>query len=93
MSRKKRESYCSMTKQQFLDPATGAFKRLDNTAWYIKNREDKPCYFLNMNTKFQQMPDACFKATTERSPEIDVEVIQKDIDKFMEEQHVQKNRG
>ena len=46
-----------------------------------------------MHTKFQQMPDACFKATTERSPEIDVEVIQKDIDKFMEEQHVQKNRG
>jgi hypothetical protein len=37
-----------------------------------------------MHTKFQQMPDACFKATTEGSPEINVEVIQNDIKQFME---------
>ncbi len=83
--RKKRESYCSMSKEQFLDQATGPFKRLDNTAWYIKKRVDKPSYFLNMHTKFQEMPPACFKATTERTPGINVEVIQKDIAKFMEE--------
>ena len=54
-----------MSKEQFLDPSTGPFKRLDDTAWYIKNRDGKPCYFLNMHTKYQQMPDACFKATAE----------------------------
>ena len=25
-----------MTKESFLDPGTGPYKRLDNTAWYIK---------------------------------------------------------
>ena len=88
MSRKKRESYCSMTKEQFLNPETGNFRRLDNTAWYIKKRNDKPCYFLNMHTKFQQMPDACFKATAERSPEINVEVIEQEIKQFLEEDYV-----
>ena len=85
--RKKRESYCSMSKEQFLDRATGPFKRLDNTAWYIKKRGEKPSYFLNMHTKFQEMPPACFKATTEGTPGINVEVIQKDIAKFMEDQN------
>ena len=88
--RKKRESYCSMSKEQFLDPSTGPFKRLDDTAWYIKNRDGKPCYFLNMHTKYQQMPDACFKATAERSPDIDVNIINKDIAKFMEDQNEKK---
>mgnify|MGYP003149021767 FL=1 len=83
--RKKKESDCSMSKEQFLNPATGPFKRLDNTAWYIKKRGEKPSYFLNMHTKFQEMPTACFKATTERTPGINVEVIQQDIAKFMEE--------
>ena len=89
--RKKRESYCSMSKEQFLDPSTGPFKRLDDTAWYIKDRDGKPCYFLNMHTKYQQMPDACFKATAERSPDIDVNVINKDIAKFMEDQNEKKH--
>ena len=84
MSRKKRVSYCSMSQQQFLDPTTGLYKRLDNTAWYIKKRDNKPCYFLNMQTKFQQMSDDCFKATTEGTPEINVGVIQKEITQFME---------
>ena len=83
--RKKRESYCSMSKEQFLNPETGAFKRLDNTAWYIKKRVEKPSYFLNMHTKFQEMPPACFKATIEGTPDINVEVIKKDIAAFMEE--------
>jgi|TARA_X000000950_G_C13551749_1_gene511836 hypothetical protein len=88
MVRKKRESYCSMSKEQFLDPNTGAYKRLDNTSWYIKNKKGSIGYFLNMHTKFQQMPDACFKATTDRSPEIDTSIIQKDIDRFLEDQNV-----
>ena len=33
-----------MSKEQFLDPSTGSYKRLDDTAWYIKNRDGKPCY-------------------------------------------------
>ena len=81
---RKRNSFCSMTKEQFLNPATGPFRRLDNTAWYIKKRDNKNCFFLNMQSKFQQMPDACFKATTEGSPDIDVEVINQDFAKFME---------
>ena len=89
--RKKRESYCSMSKEQFLDPSTGSYKRLVDTAWYIKNRDGKPCYFLNMHTKYQQMPDACFKATAERSPDIDVNVINRDIAKFMEDQNEKKH--
>ena len=68
-----------MTSDAFLDTKTGPFKRLDNTAWYIKKRDNKNCYFLNMHTKFQQMPDACFKATIEGTPEINVEVIKQDI--------------
>jgi len=84
MSKKKRNSYCSMTKEQFLDPETGQFKRLDGSAWYIKNKNNEPCYFLNMHTKFQQMPKACFEATAAASPLLDVDVIKKDIAKFME---------
>ena len=37
-----------------------------------------------MHTKFQQMPDACFKSTTEGSPEINVEIINKEVKQFME---------
>ena len=91
MVRKKRESYCSMSKEQFLDPNTGAYKRLDNTSWYIKNKKGSIGYFLNMHTKFQQMPDACFKATAERSPDIEVNVINRDIAKFMEDQNEKKH--
>ena len=88
--RKKRESYCSMSKEQFLDPSTGSYKRLDDTAWYIKNKQGSIQYYLNMHTKFQQMPTACFKATTEGNPGIDVGIIKKDIAKFMEDQNDKK---
>ena len=71
------------TKEQFLDPETGQFKRLDGSVWYIKNKITT-CYFLNMHTKFQQMPKACFEATAAASPLLDVDVIKKDIAKFME---------
>jgi hypothetical protein len=87
MSRKNRESYCSMSNQQFLDPATGNFKRLDSTAWYIKDRNKKPCFFINMHTKFQQMPKACFELTTERTPGVDVAAIKKDVAEFMEKNY------
>ena len=82
--RKNRESYCSFEPQQFLDPTTGLYQRLDNTAWYLKKRNGKVGYFLNMHTKFQQMPDACFKATAERTAELNVPAIQSQIKDFME---------
>ena len=88
--RKKKRELLLYDKESFLDPETGPYKRLDNTAWYIKNKQGSIQYYLNMHTKFQQMPTACFKATTEGSPGIDVGVIQKDIAKFMEDQNDKK---
>ena len=85
--RKKRESYCSFEPQKFFDPTTGIYQRLDNTAWYMKKRDGKVGYFLHMHTKFQQMPDACFKATAERTAELNVPAIQTQIKEFMEVTH------
>jgi len=82
--RKKRESYCSMSKEAFLNPETGHYRRLDNTAWYIKKKDNKACYFLNMQSKFQQMPDACFKITAEKIPSIDFKLIKNEIKQFLE---------
>ena len=86
--RKKRESFCSMSTASFLNPATGPFKRLDNTAWYLKITKQKPCYFLNMKTKFQQMPEACFETTAKNRPEINFEDIKKEINEFVEANYV-----
>ena len=43
-----------------------------------------------MDSKFQQMPDACFKATTEGSKMLDIGVIKSEIKQFMEAANVQK---
>jgi len=88
MSRKKRESYISYDKETFLNEKTGPVQRLDNTAWYLKKKmtnNKEVGYFLNMHTKFQQMPDTCFAATAERTPELNVPAIKTQIAKFMEE--------
>jgi len=67
MSRKPRESYVSMSKTTFLNDKTGPFKRLDNSSWWIKKKKDGSVgYFVDMHTKFQQLPNACFKATCEK---------------------------
>tara|TARA_B100000902_G_C27240997_1_gene879972 strand:+ start:1222 stop:1503 length:282 start_codon:yes stop_codon:yes gene_type:complete len=87
MSRKKRESYISYNKETFLNTKTGAFQRLDNTAWYLKKKktnDGEVGYFLNLHTKFQQMPNACFAATAEKTPELNVPAIKDQIKKFME---------
>ena len=73
--RKKRESYISYD------------QRLDNTAWYLKKKntnDGEVGYFLNLHTKFQQMPDACFAATAERTPELNIPAIKDQIKEFME---------
>ena len=85
MSRKQRESYCSMSKTTFLNDKTGPFKRLDNSSWWIKKKKDGSVgYFVDMHSKFQQLPNACFKATCESSKVLDVELIKSDVKKFME---------
>ena len=82
--RKKRESYVCIDKQAFLNRETGAYQRLDNTAWYLKKRDGKVGYFINMHTKYQQMPDACFEATAERTPELNVPAVKLQIQNFLE---------
>tara|TARA_B100001250_G_scaffold125452_1_gene106657 strand:- start:927 stop:1202 length:276 start_codon:yes stop_codon:yes gene_type:complete len=85
MSRKQRESYVSMSKTTFLNDKTGPFKRLDNSSWWIKKKKDGSVgYFVDMHTKFQQLPNACFQATCESSKVLDVELIKSDVKKFME---------
>ena len=85
MSRKPRESYCSMSKTTFLNEKTGQYKRLDNSSWWIKKKKDASVgYFVDMHTKFQQLPNACFQATCESSKVLDVELIKSDVKKFME---------
>ncbi len=85
--RKKRECYISYDKETFLNEETGPVQRLDNTAWYLKKKmtnNGEVGYFLNMHTKFQEMPNACFAATAERTPELNVPEIKTQIAKFME---------
>jgi len=85
--RKKRESYISYDKETFLNEKTGPVQRLDNTAWYLKKKmtnNNEVGYFLNMHTKFQEMPNACFAATAERTPELNMPEIKTQIAKFME---------
>ena len=85
MSRKVRESYCSMSKDIFLNEKTGPYKRLDNSSWWIKKKIDGSVgYFVDMQSKFQQLPNACFKATCESSKMLDVELIKSDVKQFME---------
>jgi hypothetical protein len=85
--RKKRESYISYDKETFLNEKTGPVQRLDSTAWYLKKKmtnNGEVGYFLNMHTKFQEMPNACFAATAERTPELNMPEIKTQIAKFME---------
>jgi|TARA_Y100000034_G_scaffold1847_1_gene2355 hypothetical protein len=70
---------------KFFDPTTGAFCRLDNTPWHLKNVEGKPGYFLQMDMTMQELPEAAFKATAARSKTYDFSNVQKQIDSFMKE--------
>ena len=48
------------------------------------NNDGEVGFFLNMHTKFQQMPNTCFAATAERTPELNVPAIKTQIKEFME---------
>ena len=85
MNRKKRESYLSMSKDTFLNEATGPYLRLDSTAWYLKKFKNKKVgFFLNMSSKYQQMPNSCFEATAAKIPDLNIPIVQEQIKNFME---------
>ena len=75
----------SMPINKFFDPTTGAFCRLDNTPWHLKNIEGEPGYFLQMDMTMQELPAAAFKATAARSREYNFSNVQKQIDSFIKE--------
>jgi len=86
---RKRDAYNSLSPRQFLDPTTGQYRQLNNSSWFMKKKPDgKIGYYLNMDTKFQQMPNACFKATTEGSKMLDLSIIKSEIKQFMEATNV-----
>ena len=77
-----RNSYSSMMSSKFLDKATGEFKQLKQTPWFLKMKNGRPGYFLKMDDKFQQMPDDCFKATAERTSTYDLSDVEAQIENF-----------
>ena len=80
-----RNSYSSMMSSKFLDKATGEFKQLNQTPWFLKMKNGRPGYFLKMDDKFQQMPEDCFKATAARSATFDLSNVETQIEDFFAE--------
>ena len=80
-----RNSYSSMMSSKFLDKATGEFKQLNHTPWFLKMKNGRPGYFLKMDNKFQQMPEDCFKATAARSATFDLSNVETQIEDFFAE--------
>ncbi len=86
MTRKNNRRRCrSYPVRKFTDPTTGAFCRINNTPWYLKNLDHIPGYFLQMDDQMREMTEDCFKATAARSSEFDFTGGQKQIDQFMQE--------
>ena len=81
-SRKRCRSYPI---EKFTDPTTGAFCRLNDSPWFLKNLNNEPGYFLQMDDQMREMSEACFKATAARTREYDFSEVQTQIDKFMKE--------
>ena len=77
-----RNSYSSMPINAFLNEKTGNFKQLNKSPWFLKMKDGKPGYFLKMELKFQQMPEACFKATTARSSTLSLKDADGQIEDF-----------
>tara|TARA_Y100000004_G_scaffold196888_1_gene268568 strand:+ start:200 stop:499 length:300 start_codon:yes stop_codon:yes gene_type:complete len=89
--RRVRNSLHTINRVNFFNPETGVYTKISSTAWYLKIRNQQPCFYLDLNTKFQQMPKACFEATLQRS-DVNPIAVQTEINKFMEDNNViQKN--
>jgi|TARA_R100000656_G_scaffold42068_1_gene34948 hypothetical protein len=82
---KNRRRCRSIPINNFFDPTTGKFIRLNETPWHLKNVEGQPGYFLKMDMKMQELPEAAFKATAARSKTYDFSDVQKQIDSFLKE--------
>jgi len=72
----------SMINTTFLDKTTGAYEQINKTPWYLKISNGRPGYFLKMDDKFQQMPEACFRATAARSQTFNLEGVEVQIENF-----------
>ena len=72
----------SIMNTTFLDKTTGAYERINETPWYLKVRDGTPGYFLKMDDKFQQMPEACFRATAARSATFNLAGVEDQIENF-----------
>ena len=72
----------SIMNTTFLDKTTGAFEQINETPWFLKVRNGTPGYFLKMDDKFQQMPEACFRATVARSATFNLEGVEGQIENF-----------
>ena len=77
-----RNSYSSMMANSFLNEKTGNFKQLNKSPWFLKMKDGKPGYYLKMELKFQQMPEACFKATAARSTTLSLKDADGQIEDF-----------
>ena len=77
-----RNSYSSMPTNAFLDEKTGNFKQLNKSPWFLKMKDGKPGYYLKMELKFQQMPEACFRATAARSATFNLAGVEDQIENF-----------
>lgn len=59
-----RRSYNSLHSKVFLDKRTGAFTKLNDSRWFVKNYKGKCQYYLQMSDAFYQaMPEKCFLTT------------------------------
>ena len=71
--------------EKFTDPTTGAFCRLNDSPWYLKNLNHIPGYFLKMDDQMREMNEACFKATAAGTREYDFSNVQQQINNFFKE--------
>ena len=77
-----RHAYKAIMAPTFLDKNTGAFEQINESPWFLKVRKGTPSYFLKMDDKFQQMPEACFRATAARSATFNLEGVEDQIENF-----------
>lgn len=80
--RRVRNCLHALTRKQFLDPNTGVYKKITSTGWYLKVKNNNPTFYLDLNTKFQQMHKACFDLTLSKFT--DQEKIKEEVETFIE---------
>jgi len=82
-----RHAYKAIMAPTFLDKNTGAFEQINESPWFLKVRKGTPSYFLKMDDKFQQMPEACFRATAARSATFNLAGVEDQIENFCKKKY------